>query len=66
MLNVKLQELQNYEAGDLSPEEIVDLFQRLVDGGLVNALPRRYRKIADALAEAGLIERPITPIPQEA
>jgi hypothetical protein len=58
MLNVNLQELQNFERGDLSPEEIIDLFQRLVDGGLVHCLQGHYGRTAEALIEAGLIAAP--------
>jgi hypothetical protein len=58
MLNVKLSELVSYEAGDLSPEELLDLFQRLVDGGLVHCLQGHYGRTAEALIEAGLIAAP--------
>jgi hypothetical protein len=61
MLNVKLQELQNYEAGDLSPEEIIDLFRRLIDSGLVHSLNRRYVETADALWNAGLLKYQFAP-----
>jgi hypothetical protein len=62
MLNVALDELIAYEQGELGQDEVLALFQRLVDGGLVDCLQGSYRRTAAALLEAGLIERPIVTI----
>jgi hypothetical protein len=61
MLNVNLQELQNFERGDLTPEEIIDLFQRLIDGGLLGCLATRYLETADGLWDANLLQCEMSP-----
>jgi hypothetical protein len=61
MLNVELSELQSFERGDLTPEEIINLFQRLIDGGLLGCLATRYLETADGLWDANLLECEMSP-----
>lgn len=44
-----------YEAGELSNEEILELFQKLVDSGLAWELQGSYGRMANALIDAGLV-----------
>jgi hypothetical protein len=46
-----------YECGELDDEETIALFQELLDSGLVWQLQGSYGRTANALLEAGLIER---------
>ena len=47
-----------YEAGELDEAEVVDLFQELLDSGLVWSLQGHYGRSAVALLEQGLIRTP--------
>jgi len=49
------QDLMRYEAGELTQEEVVDLFQKLVDSGLINHLQGSYQRTAAQLMAAGMI-----------
>ena len=44
----------NYEAGELSEEESVDLFQHLIDSGIVWSLQGHYGRTAAALIASGV------------
>ena len=44
-----------YESGELSDDEIVELFQGLLDSGLVYQLQGHYGRTAQDLLYAGLI-----------
>ena len=44
-----------YENGELGDEEMVSLFQELVDSGLAWRLQGHYGRTAMALIEAGLV-----------
>lgn len=48
-----------YEQGDLSNEDVVDLFQELVNSGLAWKLQGSYGRMAARLVEAGEIHLPI-------
>lgn len=42
-----------FESGDMSHEEIIALFQKLIDSGLAWQLQGRYGRTAQALINAG-------------
>jgi len=50
-----LDQIMAYEAGDLVDEEIVTLFQHLVDTGHAWTLQGTYGRTAQALIEAGVV-----------
>ncbi len=47
-----------YEQGDLQDEAMIELFQHLVDSGLVWNLQGHYGRTATALIQMGLVQRP--------
>ena len=46
----------DYEVGELNEEETIELFQDLVDSGMVWGLQEHYGRTATAMIDAGLIE----------
>lgn len=59
--HVTANELLAYEIGELSNEEFVQLFQKLVNSGLAWKLQGAYGRTAQALLDNGIIE----PAPEE-
>lgn len=55
VVNVDLFELLQFENGELDDDQVVDLFQRLVDSGLAWTLQGSYGRMAAGLIEAGLV-----------
>jgi uncharacterized protein YjhX (UPF0386 family) len=45
-----------YENGDLDMEQTVELFQKLIDSGLIFSLQGNYMRVARDLVDAGLID----------
>jgi hypothetical protein len=50
-----------YEAGELNEDETLDLFQQLVDTGMIRGLQGHYGRTAQAIIDAGLITLPTRP-----
>jgi hypothetical protein len=44
-----------FESGELEEDDVISLFQRLLDSGLVWSLQGSYGRMATALIEEGLI-----------
>lgn len=49
-----LDDMIAYEQGELSDEQSIDLFQKLIDNGLVWQLQGSYGRTAHALISAGI------------
>lgn len=47
-----------YEQGELTQEEVIELFQELVNSGMACNLQGSYGRMAMALIEAGEVELP--------
>lgn len=54
----QLDKIIAYEEGTLNEADTIDLFQELVNSGLVWSLQGHYGRTAHALLEAGLITTP--------
>lgn len=48
--------IMDYESGEMSEEDTIDLFQELINSGLAWQLQGSYGRTALALIEAGLCE----------
>ena len=56
MINLTEQLIQ-YESGELTESQTIQLFQHLIDSGLVYMLQGHYGRRAEALIEAGVCRR---------
>jgi len=54
-MTISVDKLVDYESGLLDEEQIIELFQELVDTGLAWQLQGFYGRTAKALIEAGLV-----------
>ncbi len=45
----------DYESGDLKTDEIINLFQELIETGLITQLQGHYQRTAQDLIKSGLI-----------
>lgn len=50
-----LEKIMKYEEGDLNDDEVIELFQELVDTGLAWRLQGHYGRMAHTMIEAGLL-----------
>ena len=51
-----VQDIIDYEAGEMTEEEMVAFFQRLLSTGMIHNLQGSYQRTALSLIEQGLIE----------
>ena len=52
-------QIMAYEQGDMDDEEVIDFFQTLLDTRIIYSLQGSYQRQAQALLEAGYIERSV-------
>lgn len=57
-----LEMMMAYESGDLNMEQTVELFQNLVDSGLIFSLQGHYMRVAKELVDAGQIDLTVADI----
>lgn len=50
----------DFEAGELKDEQVIELFQELVDSGLAWQLQGSYGRTAARLIEAGLVRQKVS------
>jgi len=48
--------MMSYENGELDTEQTVELFQNLIDSGLIFNLQGHYMRVAKDLVDAGLVD----------
>lgn len=57
---VNIQQIMAYEDGQLDEQEIIELFQELVNSGMAWTLQGHYGRMAMNLISAGLVERKLS------
>ena len=57
--------IMRYENGDMEQDEMVDLFQALVDNGMAWTLQGHYGRTAKMLIDEGLVKLSKTPSKKE-
>lgn len=55
--SVPIEDIVAYENGEMVTEQIIHLFQRLIDTGLAWKLQGHYGRMASALIDRGLCKR---------
>ena len=50
-----IESIMAFEEGELSEEETINMFQALVDSGMIYQLQGSYHRMANVLMETGLI-----------
>lgn len=53
-----VQKIIEFESGELSMEETVNLFQELINTGVIFSLQGSYQRAAQQLIDAGLVSKP--------
>jgi len=56
-MNNLVLEIMDYESGELSDNQTIDLFARLINSGMAWQLQGHYGRTAKALIEAGYIDK---------
>ena len=51
-------QLMAFENGEMNEEDVIALFQFLLDSGMIYSLQGSYQRVAQALLDKGLIEQP--------
>lgn len=51
-------QIVRYEEGELPEEEIIELFQNLIDSGMLTMLQGHYGRAAKAYVDRGLVRFP--------
>jgi hypothetical protein len=51
-----VEKIMRYEQGEMSEDEVLELFQQLINDGSVWLLQGHYGRMAHSLIEAGMVE----------